>query len=224
MRKGVLLVALFGAINLYGQKYNEIGITIGLSGMAGDFNDPWGNVAAALYELRPNIGVEYRHYFSPRHNMYTAFRMVHVHTHDANYGKPDGYKLNGNISSLELRYELNLRRYTRSTNSIRTQVDSDWWTPYIGVGVSAIYFNPNVQLRGNDPFPGYDNSVGFSGDVQIALGIKFDLPRGLGMALEFSEHSTFTDRLDAYTQGELNDWFYQLNLSICMLLIKKGYY
>ena len=113
MRKAVILL-LFGLIgwSASGQKYNEIGLTIGASGMAGDLNDPWPNLAAAAYAMRPNIGIEFRHFFSPRHNMYTAFRMIHLHTHEFNYGKPRGLKMNGNVSSLELRYEFNLRPYT----------------------------------------------------------------------------------------------------------------
>lgn len=224
MRKFLISFCLLVSLSSFGQKINEVGVSVGLASMAGDLNSPWTRPVAVLWELRPSLGLEYRHYFNRRHNIYTCFRVVHVHTNDGNYWNRRGLILNGNITTVDLRYELNLREYSRNTNSVNHQVDKDWWTPYVGIGAVGIYFNPNLQYSGDTPIAGFDDRVGFSYGVQFAGGIKFDLPRGFGACVEFNHNMTFTDRLDGFVSGNYDDWYFQGTLGVYMLILKRGYF
>lgn len=226
MRKACIILCFFlTSIGTFGQKYTEIGMNFGLAGVQGEmirYIDPW----VMLYELRPSLGAELRHYFSPRQNLYTTVRVVHLHAADKNYGfDKRGYLLNANLTTVDLRYEFNLRPYSRNQQSLKANVDNTWWTPYIGFGGSGLYYNPNIQYPDPELPDEISNRVGFSGAVHYALGIKFDLPRGLGMACEINHHYTFTDRIDAFPREDsFNDWYYQATVSFYILLIKRGYF
>ena len=225
LKRLILFILLSQTLGASAQKYTEVGMNLGIAGVQGELNrviDPW----VMLYELRPSLGAELRHYFSPRHNLYTTVRVVHLHAADKNYGMDDrGYLLNANLTTLELRYEFNLRPYSRSKTSTKMSVDNTWWTPYFGIGAGLLYYNPNIQYTGSS-LPGeMSNRVDFTWDYHYALGLKFDLPRGMGMALEFNHHLTRTDRLDAFASpGSANDWYYQGTFSFYFLLLKRGYF
>lgn len=226
MLKRIFLILFLGALySANGQKYTEVGMNFGVAGMQGDLNRtlaPW----TVLIELRPSLGAELRHYFSPRHNLYTTVRVVHLHAADKNHGfSQRGYILNTNLTTVEVRYEFNFRPYSRHKTSVKFTVDDTWWTPYFGFGIGNLYYNPNIQYPGSKLPPEIANRVDFTWDYHYALGLKFDLPRGMGMALEFNHHLTRTDRLDALPiEGSANDWYYQGTVSFYFLLLKRGYF
>ncbi len=198
----VLLVFLISAVTSIAQ-VREYGFWGGMSHSFGDINYNMNSVQFA----KPAAGLFYRHNKDSRIAYY--FGIAYGSTAGEDAIAADTFRLTRNLSfktnlfEASTRIELNFLELNR----LRRE---DWFSPFLFIGVGALYFNPKAyydgswielqplgtegqqfaELTGNDPYHRLQVIIPVGG------GFKFAIGKNLTIGLEASWNKLFTDYLD----------------------------
>lgn len=199
----------------------ELGIALGVSNYLGDL--AWKGKIPIIEEsnpraFRPAAGVYYRNNFTKFTSIRASFFMGGLYGNDAQTNG-DPARLNRNLSfrsivaDVSLMLEWNILPYKIGDKK-------RLFTPYLGIGISGFYFNPQAQLNGRwvnlQPLgtegQGIIDGTKKYSKIQFAVpgafGVKANITKKIALGLEFQYRYTFTDYLDdvssnSYVSAEL---------------------
>lgn len=168
--------------NTDAQRKADLGIFAGTAYYIGDIN-PSGH----FKPLNPSIGVIYRHNFNPRHalrwNLFYGSVSADNPNLDFLYGYSGQTSFSSKIVDMSLQFEFNFTEFESTTHEFH-------YSTYIAGGAGVAIANK----------PG-----GFDYDfvLPLGLGIKMNLSKRIGAALQWEFRKTFFDDLDGVEN--LND-------------------
>lgn len=179
----------------------EYGLMLGATQYFGDLNPEYG-----FKHIRPAGGAFYRYYFNP----YISMRIGLSY---AQLGYKDSYADNPYQQTRNLSFQNNIMEATAvgEFNFFRFQTGNTdrRFTPYMALGLGAVYSNPFVMYNGRKT---YLKPLGTEGQntaeyrdrryhklnmiVPFGAGIKCWLAPGVNLGIEFVHRFAFTDYLD----------------------------
>ncbi len=181
MKKIILIIILvWGSLNLYSQKSMDLGFFGGGSYYQGDLNK-----SKLFYQMNLAGGAFLRYNFnkrwSTRGNIYAGRLSADDKDFDNKYQQTRAFEFSTLFFELTGQMEFNFLPYTIGN-------DKTPYTPYIAFGLSGILIpeaiNP-IQLG-----------------IPMSVGVKFNLNANLGMGIAWSYRKTFTDGIDRVTNYE----------------------
>ncbi len=176
---------------LQGQYY-EVGTYMGTSTYVGDLSEQ-----KFRGKFHAMLGIFGRYNFSERIAMKAGFTKGTVAAEDGDSRFEDirmrNLSFRSDIVEFAVTGELNLIPF-----HIRAKKAS---APYLFAGISAFYFNPQAQWRGewynlHEMHTELQSYNRFQVAVPFGLGFKFNLSYKINFGLEFGARKTFTDYLD----------------------------
>ncbi|RQO31890.1 hypothetical protein DBR32_03540 [Taibaiella sp. KBW10] len=205
----VLAVCIGSSIVSNAQKFferQEYGIMAGAAQYFGDLNPEYG-----FKNIRPAGGIFYRYYFNPYISLRVGLSYVQL-------GYKDSYSSNAYQQTRNLSFQNNLLEATviGEFNFFRFQTGNidRRYTPYMVLGVGALYSNPFVMHNGKKT---YLQPLGTEGQnltdyrnrrynkinavVPFGAGIKCWLAPGVNLGVEVVHRFAFTDYLDDVSQS-----------------------
>lgn len=221
MKKGFLILILIGVIstsysqqryrvrnNSSGQNH-ELGISLGVSNYLGDL--AWKGDIPIISETNPSAfrpagGIYYRNNFTDFTSFRTSFSLGGLYANDAETNN-DPARINRNlhfrsiVADLSVMLEWNILPY-------RIGDSKKMFTPFIGVGITGFYFNPQAELNGRwiDLQPlgtegqglieGKERYSLFQYAIPGVFGFKANISNRIALSIEFQYKYTFTDYLD----------------------------
>ena len=181
----------------------EYGIWGGFSHSFGDINYS----TSSLQFAKPAGGIFYRYNKNPRIAYY--FGAAYGSTYGEDAIATDTFRLTRNLSFKSNLFEATTRLEFNffELNRLRPE---DWFSPFIFIGINALYFNPKAyyngewvelqplgtegqqfaELNGIDPYHRLQVAVPIGGGFKFALGKK------ITVGIEASWYKLFTDYLD----------------------------
>lgn len=190
-------------------QHSEIGFFLGTSYYIGELNQ----TGQAANQPNLSLGVFYRKNLSTRY----SYRI------GANYGKlsagddfyPSGLSewrklsFSGRIIEGNALFEFNFLPYQINNRS------TSWFSPYVFIGFAVFGITPEVENGNNSRVSKLETIVAPS--VPFGMGIKFNLARNMGVAVEWAMRKTFTDEIDGLpatfvggyqlSNSKNNDWY-----------------
>lgn len=197
---GVMLSSIEGSAQRFYER-NEYGIAAGASQYFGDLNPDYG-----FRSINPAVGAFYRYYFNPYISLRTGLNYTHLSYKDSYsdnpYQRARNLSFNNDIIEAIVMGEFNFFYYMTGDKQRR-------FTPYMVLGIGAIYSDPYVKLDGQrvnlKPLgtegqytEGYQSRRYNNINVvaPFGAGIKYWLAPGINLGLEFVHRFAFTDYLD----------------------------
>jgi len=203
------ILALLGSgITASAQKFferHEYGIMAGGAQYFGDLNPGYG-----FNHIRPAGGAFYRYYFNPYISLRIGLSYAQLGYKDSysdnSYQKTRNLSFQNNILEASAIGEFNFFRFQTGNNDRR-------FTPYMVLGVGALYSNPFVMYNGRKT---YLQPLGTEGQnttpyrdrrynkvnvmAPFGAGIKCWLAPGVNLGVEIVHRFAFTDYLDDVSQ------------------------
>lgn len=202
IRISILCLCIVFVSRVYSQE-KEYGIWGGMSHSFGDINYNYNSLQFA----KPAGGIFFRYNKNARIAYY--FGAAYGSTYGEDAIATDTFRAARNLSFKTNLWEASTRIEFNffELNRLRPE---DWFTPFMFIGINALYFNPKAyyngawvelqplgtegqqfaELTGNDPYHKLQVAVPIGG------GFKFALGKHLTIGLEASWHKLFTDYLD----------------------------
>ena len=218
MKGCVSFVALLFCCTLVFSQVHEGGINLGVSNLYGDLGGSPHKGTRFFIDLeprlfRPSIGVYYRNQFAPHFLFKTSINYCVLHGDDnlvnAEPGQ-DGYfrqmrgiKVRTPVAELTAEFEYAWMYFRPGSRKYR-------FTPYIGLGAGAFYFNPKgpygngwVALRplstegqGFAEYPDVRKYWIVQPVITACFGLKYNFNRHFSIGANLNVRKTFTDYLD----------------------------
>jgi hypothetical protein len=192
----IFIVSIYSE-NLKSQDGFELGGWIGMSNYFGDLNTSFNLSKPGLA-----VGVNYRLLFNDRLAYKSSLSFGSVRGDDNDSSNPFEHDRNLSFRSpvydLTNQFEFNFLPYIHGTST-------DYFTPYIAVGLCIFYYNPTAEIDGKKynlrEFGTEGQALGeeyfqFSSGFITGGGIKWDINHKLSVNLEASYRFIFTDYLD----------------------------
>lgn len=210
----------------YKSTTSEIGFQVGVANYLGDLSKN-GSVPffseVEVKAFRPAFGIFYRSNFHKFLSFRTGLNLAQLYGND-NFATPgDGhYERNlhfrSNIVDAHIMMEWNILPYQIGHKRMS-------FTPYIGVGVGGLYFNPKAELNGSwvnlqalgtegqglAEYPNRTKYSKLSFNIPASIGFKLNLGRQFAIGAEFQYKLTFTDYIDDVSTVYPNFDYYQNN-------------
>lgn len=218
--------AQFLSAQNYKTTTSEIGFQVGAANYIGDLSKNggtpfFGEIQAKAF--RPAFGLYYRNGFHKFLSFRAGINVAQLYGND-NFSEPG-----------TAQYERNLHF---RTNIVDAQLMMEWnilpyqighkrmsFSPYIGVGVGGIYFNPTAELNGSwvnlqalgtegQGLLEYLDRTKYSKlafNIPAAIGFKVNIGRQFAIGAELQYKLTFTDYLDDVSTVYPDFNFYQNN-------------
>ena len=192
----------FIVISLYSEDLKsqdgfELGGWIGISNYFGDLNTNFNLSKPGL-----SAGINYRLLFNDRLAYKASLNYGSVRADDKNSSNPFEHERNLSFKSpifdLTNQFEFNFMPYKHGTST-------DYFTPYILIGLNIFYYNPTAELDGKKynlrEYGTEGQALGeeyfqFSSGFVTGGGIKWDINHKLSINIEASYRFIFTDYLD----------------------------
>ncbi len=188
---------------LFSQRYS-FGLWLGSAAYAGDITPSYPNI---YHILRPAAGVFARINFDPRISLKSSINAATLtgddHLSDNIYHQYRNLSFRTRTIDWSTQLEFNFFKYIlNSTNNSAT--------PYVFMGASIFYFNPQANYNGTwydlqplgtegQQFPEYSGNEPYSRVSWAFLyggGMKISIHKGFSMGFEVGYRSTFTDYID----------------------------
>lgn len=184
-------------------QFVEIGAWGGLTHSFGDINTGTKNLSL----VEPGAGVFFRYNTNPRIGYYVGLSGGQTSGYDSLSNNV--YQLRRNLSYRTTVYDLTTR-IDFNFLPLEREKPNYWFTPYVFIGLSVVYFNPqayyndewvDLQPLGTEgqQFPELTGNEKYQ-RVQVAVpmggGFKFALNKNLTAGVEFNWHWMFTDYFD----------------------------
>lgn len=196
------LVSLILGGKVYAQEV-EIGAWGGITNSYGDIN----NTLESLQFVEQGAGVFFRYNVNPRIGYYLGLSGGRTYGYDSISSNP--YQLRRNLSFRSDIYDFT-GRVDFNFLPLEREKPKNWFTPYVFIGISVFYFNPQAyfddewvdlqplgtegqqfpELTGNEKYQRVQVNVPMGG------GFKFALNKNITMGIEANWHWLFTDYLD----------------------------
>lgn len=198
----VLAVALLCSNNIKAQEV-EIGLWGGITNSFGDIN----NSLESMQFIKPGAGVFFRYNPNPRIGYYFGLSGGQTFGYDSI--STNAYQNQRNLSYRTNVYDFSTR-LDFNFLPLEREKEKFWFSPYIFMGLSLYYFNPqafiddqwvDLQPLGTEgqQFPELTGNEKYR-RVQIAVpmggGFKFVLSKNITAGIEANWHWLFTDYLD----------------------------
>lgn len=190
--------------NVFAQKFyerNEYGLMAGASQYFGDLNPEYG-----FNSVRPAVGAFYRYYFNPYISLRAGINYTHLTYKDSYssnpYQKVRNLSFNNDVVEAMVLGEFNFFYFMTGVEGRRV-------TPYMVLGLGALYSNPYVNYNGRRQ---YLKGIGTEGQFMeeykdrrynklnviapFGAGIKTWLAPGINFGFEVVHRFAFTDYLD----------------------------
>jgi hypothetical protein len=198
----VLFLLVFIAVQTAQAQIHEFGLFGGITNYFGDLN-----TKASFKFARPAAGAFYRYNIKYRGAWRTSVNWGMAEFKDAAnkdaWNQQRNLSFKTNIFDVTSIIEFNFLKYDKESKK-------DWWTPYIGTGLTLFFFNPKAEYKGkwyylqplgtegqNDPsYSGVKKYHLYSFAIPIVGGFKFSFARFWNIAIEAGVRETFTDYLD----------------------------
>lgn len=199
----LLLAILFSiiTINVYSQRYFEIGAFGGISYYNGDLN-PSQHLKPSNNHLA--VGLIARQVLNSRWALRGSFNIGNLSGSDAESNDP--FQQQRNLSFYTRIYELsagiefNFRKFN-PFNPPSAFRQADMFTPFVFIGIGGFYFNPKTELDGNEyelqplKTEGEEYSrIGVS--IPFGVGCKLRVSQRTLVSFEYGLRQTFTDYID----------------------------
>jgi hypothetical protein len=204
----ILLFALNGLF-VFGQGNNhkdffshDIGIFLGGSYYLGDLN-PRSHFALS----QPAFGAFYRFNYNYRFAFRGGFNSGQVMADDSQSDNIDQLERNLNFKS-----KIHELYFITEFNFIEYRIGHSkyFFTPYVYLGLSAFYFNPQGSYNDNwinlrklstegqktSQNPGQKQYSLIQPSIPFGLGVKLSVAKSIGLGLEWGPRKTFTDYID----------------------------
>ncbi|MFT4968796.1 MAG: hypothetical protein ACI9O4_000529 [Chitinophagales bacterium] len=231
MKKNVLLFLLITGFTLQAQRYqssnHEIGFSAGVANYLGDLGSdrgPWffGQVRANAF--RPAFGIFYRNNFHKFLSFRTGLTIGRIYGNDSfsEPGVSGRYERNlhfrSNITDIAMMLEWNILPYKPGHYKHK-------FTPYLGVGIAGVYYNPKAKLDGQwvnlqplgtegqglTQYPDRAKYAKMAFSIPAAIGFKLNVGRLWAIGAEFQYRHTFVDYLDDVSTSYPDLSYYELN-------------
>ncbi len=199
MKKALLIVfiTIFSS-PAFSQKYEEVGLFFGGSYFIGDV------YSSVSKNTHLTYGVNYRKNFNSRWALNFLLRQAKITGEDVNssmaFEQQRNLSFQSNVADLSALIEFNFLDFKPYSPQSFFQL-SDVFTPYLGIGISVVRFNPKASLAGNlyELQPLQTEGVEYSKVTvafPIVLGFKFRLSDRFLLGIAGELRITATDYLD----------------------------
>lgn len=215
--KTTFTLILFALItfSLNAQKH-ELGVSLGASGFVGDLGGSNKIGTPFISDIEPKLtrpagGLFYRYNINYRWALKTSLLATQVRGDDrltdADRFEPAWFREHRNLHFKSLiidataSIEFNILKYR--IGDMRNR-----FTPYLGLGIGAFYFNPKAEYEGNwvalqplgtegQSLPGYKKKyLRIQPNAALSVGVKYNLNRNLAIGAEVTHRFTRTDYID----------------------------
>ncbi len=179
------------------QKGYELGPWIGVSNYFGELNTNY-----RLLDVGPALGVAGRYNFGNRICAKGSLNYGYIYGSDSNnnnnFERRRNLDFKSHIVDLTVGGEFNFLPYTHGSQT-------EYFTPYLTVGLNAFYYAPFTELNGENHFlrplgtegQASGNEYFFiNGGIVYGGGFKWDINYEWSINIEFTMRSLFTDYLD----------------------------
>jgi hypothetical protein len=201
IRPLILLFTLFIGYSAFSQVH-EYGAFMGFTNYFGSLNE-----VASFKQVRPAIGGFYRYNLKYRGAWRTSMTWGQAQFNDADvnnsWNQQRNLSFKSNIIDISTMIEFNFFKYDKESKK-------HWFTPYIGIGLSLFFFNPETQYNGKwyylqalgtegetDPsYSGVKPYHLYSFAIPMVGGFKFSFLRFWNAGIEAGLRNTFTRYLD----------------------------
>jgi len=201
VRYTVVFLLLTTSFAAFSQEH-EFGLWSGISNYFGSLN-----YRASFKYVRPGGGFFYRYNYKYRCAFRTSinYGMIEYfdHSNSDAYAQQRNLSVRSNIYDWTNMFEFNFFKYNKESKK-------DWFTPYIGIGFSVFFYNPQGLFNGtwyylqplgtegqNDPsYSGVKKYNLYSFAIPLEGGFKFSFLRNWNAGIEFGLRETFTRYLD----------------------------
>lgn len=181
---------------------HEFGVFGGVTNYFGDLN-----TKASFKYVRQGAGVFYRYSLKYRWAWRTSITYGEAEFYDrANsdaWNQQRNLSFRSNIYDVSSLMEFNFFKFDKESKR-------DWWTPYIGVGLSLFFYNPQAEYDGvwyylqplgtegqnNPSYSGVKKYKPYSFAIPLECGFKFSVARNWNVGIEGGLRETFTKYLD----------------------------
>ncbi len=181
---------------------HEFGVWGGITNYFGDLN-----TKTSFKYVRPGAGAFYRYNIKYRGAWKTSINWGIAEFKDSetktDWNLQRNLSFKTNIFDLTSVIEFNFLKYDKESKK-------HWFTPYLGTGITLLFFNPKAEYKGkwyylqplgtegqNDPsYSGVKKYRLFTFAIPIVGGFKFSFKRNWNIAIEAGVRKTFTDYLD----------------------------
>jgi len=176
----LIIILVWGSLNLYSQKSIDLGFFGGGSYYQGDLNK-----SRLFYQMHLAGGAFLRYNFnkrwSARGNIYGGRISADDKDFNNEYQQIRGFEFNTLFFELMGQMEFNFLPYTIGN-------DKTPFTPYIAFGLGGILFSDATKPM----------QIG----IPMAFGFKFNLNKDIGLGIVWNYRKTFTDGVDRVTNYE----------------------
>ena len=210
----------------YKSSGHEVGFSLGVANYLGDLSaqrGTWffGEVRAKAF--RPAVGLFYRNNFHKFLTFRTGLSIGEIYGNDK-WALPESGRIardlhfRSNIVDVSMMIEWNVLPYKIGDYKHK-------FTPYFGVGIAGVYYNPKAELNGQwvalqplgtegqglveYPYRTKYSKMAFS--IPASFGLKFNLGRLWAIGTEFQYRHTFVDYLDDVSSVYPNMDYYSNN-------------
>ncbi|MCU4177539.1 DUF6089 family protein [Carboxylicivirga sp. N1Y90] len=223
----LLIVAVFGTVNLSAQDRIELGGTLGVAYYFGDLNPSMQFLNSHLA-----VGGIGRYVFNDR----LAFKGMAMYTnisgsYDGSNGRfvestPDAnYSFSRSIGDFSGQFEFNFLSYDHKF------IASSTFTPYLSAGLGTIFYNRIEGDVGNNA-----SKPVFILSLPFGVGAKYKINKWVRIGAEWSFRKTFVDDLDYVGDGGVdpsdpygygntmthnNDWISFANVYVTISMLKR---
>lgn len=197
--------------------YSGIGVSLNALNYFGDLSPSPSKLSTDLSFTKPGFGISLFHRFGPRYTLMAQYMYGTIKGSDAEsaaLGSPESQPRNiRNLSFSNSIHELSVLAYIDLFDNQATYISRVKWTPYLYVGGSLFYHNPQAiapktDLKGQ-PLPEAGQYVDLQplktegksySLIQFAIpfgaGARFRLNEVMDLWADFGFRYTFTDYLD----------------------------
>jgi hypothetical protein len=203
-----ILLLLFPALALHGQRSADYGVFGGVSTYFGDINP-----GRFLYSPLPAGGVFYRYNLHPRQALRANIFIGGLKGSDSDFSNDFQQNRNASFSGIvgegSVQFEFNFLPYTTEGKS--------WdYTPYIAGGAGVAFINTA--------------SFSYVPVIPFSLGFKVNVYKNIGLEAEYGLRKSFYDNFDGlkdfvapedYAWLHNNDWYSFAGISVTWKIYNK---
>ena len=216
--KITLVLALFLALNSYGQKSLEFGLNLGTSSYLGDLNPDDYRATESSFAF----GVQTRYNFNSLFSARVGFNLGTIKGDDENSDRSDivarNLSFRSRVTELSLIGEFNFLHFGKHRLN-KSNRNYYRFSPYVFGGLAIFNFNPETKYNGRwydlQPLGTEGQDVANSNvssynrtqiSIPVGMGVKFQLDPNIILSYEIGWRKTFTDYLD-----DVSGAYYDLN-------------